>query len=266
MSAPALRDLQASFWRSLHTGEPDPVLTDVVLPSGSLEPVQRIDIYQGMYFWRLHEVLREDFPKLSLALGDEFDDLVRDYLTRHPSQHPSVRHVGDGLAGFLETDALVRSRPWLPELARLERARVDVFDAPDALPIRASDLAVVAPEAWAALTFSTIPALETLALRWPVHEVWATPGDGAVVRPTFLRVWRQDFTVFHAAMDEIEASAFAALLAGAPFGDICDRVADHVDPETAATEAGSLLVRWIEDGLIARFASPLDSALKSVAC
>jgi hypothetical protein len=253
MPAPALRDVQASFWRSLHTGEPDPALVGVVLPSGPLEPAQRIDIYQGMYFWRLNEVLREDFPKLALALGDEFDDLVRAYLTRHPSEHPSVRHVGDGLAAFLETDALVRKWPWLPELARLERARVDVFDAPDALPIRASDLAIVAPEAWATLTFSTIPALETLSLRWPVHEVWASPEEGTVLRQTVLRVWRQDFAVFHAAMDDIEVAAFAALRAGAPFGDICDRVADHVDAESAATEAGSLLVRWIEDGLIARF-------------
>ena len=253
MSAPALRDVQASFWRSLHTGEPDAVLMDVVLPSASLAPAQRIDIYQGMYFWRLHDVLREDFPKLALALGDEFEDLARAYLTRHPSEHPSVRHLGDGVAEFLETDALVRTRPWLPELARLERARVDVFDAPDVLSIRAGDLGVVAPEAWAALTFSPIPALETLALRWPVHEVWAVPEGGAVARPTTLRVWRQDFSVFHAAMDEIEVAAFAAFLAGASFGVICDRVADHVDAESAATEAGSLLVRWIEDGLVARF-------------
>jgi hypothetical protein len=253
VSAPALRDVQAGFWRSLHGGTVDPSLAEVVLPSPSLDPTARVDIYQGMYFWRLFEVLREDFPKLHEALADDFEPLVRGYLARHPSEHPSVRHLGAHLSAFLETDAVARSRPWLSDLARLERARVDAFDAPDVTAVRASDLGVVAPEAWAELRFGMIPALEVVRSRWAVHEVWATPSRAPERRGTVLRVWRQDFAVFHAAMDETEAGAFDALAAGASFGTVCDAVAAHATPDTAASEAGSLLARWIEDGLIARF-------------
>jgi hypothetical protein len=252
--APALRDVQASFWRSLHGSPADPALVDVVLPSPSLDPAARVDIYQGMYFWRLFEVLREDFPKLHEALADDFEHLARGYLTRHPSTHPSVRHLGAHLAAFLETDAVARTRRWLPDLARLERARVDAFDAPDVAPVRASDLGVVAPEAWAALRFTVVPALEVVRSRWPVHDVWATPALVPAVRPTVLRVWRQDFVVFHVALDETEAAAFEALAAGASFGVVCEVVAEHVSAETAATEAGGLLARWVDDGLIASFA------------
>jgi hypothetical protein len=252
MSAPALRDVQASFWRSLHSGEADEALVRAVRPSPSLDPAARIEVYQGMYVRRLHEVLREDFPKLHEALGDDFEALVRGYLTRHPSEHPSVRHLGDRVARFLETDATARSRPWLVDLARLERARVDVFDAPDATPVRASDLRTVAPDDWAGLRFTLVPALDVVQSRWPVHDVWAAPAMLPRAQATVVRVWRQDFVVFHVAMDAVEETAFGALRAAEPFGAICDAVAEHVPDEAAAQEAGSLLARWIDDGLIAR--------------
>jgi hypothetical protein len=255
MPAPGLRDVQAGFWRSLQSDVDDPALVDVVLPSPALAPAARVDVYREMYFWRLYEVLREDFPKTHEALGDDFEALVRGYLARHPSAHPSVRHVGDRLADFLETDAAARSRPWLVDLARLERARVDAFDAPDATPIRAADLAVVAPEEWAALRFALVPALDVLRSRWPVHELWTAPSSTPIAVATAIRVWRQDFTVFHASMDAIEDAAFAALRAGASFAAICEAVAAHVPDDAAAGTAGSLLARWLDDGLVAGFDS-----------
>ena len=253
MPAPALRDVQASFWRSLHDGEADPALVEVVVPTPTLDPAARIHVYRTMYFWRLYEVLREDYPKTHEALGDDFEDLVRGYLARHPSEHPSVRHLGGRLPDFLETDAAARARPWLADLARLERARVDVFDAPDATPIRPSDLGCVPPEAWADLRFEPIPALAIVRSAFPIHDAWSAPADPVAARRTTARVWRQDFVVFHAAMDEIEDGALSALQAGEPFATVCDVVAEHVGTDAAPAEAGALLVRWIEDGLIARF-------------
>ena len=254
MPSPALRELQASFWRALHDGTVDAALRDVVLPSPSLDPAGRVEIYQGMYFWRLHGVLREDHPKLHEALGDEFETLVRDYLGVHPSEHPSVRQLGERLPGFLQRHAIGRSRPWLVDLARLERARVDVFDAPDRVPLVAADLAAIPPDAWADLRFELVPALDVVRGDWPAHEVWAAPGDRPAARQVAIRVWRQDFVVFHAAMDPIEVDALAAVRAGASFGDVCDVVVEKVAPETAPAEAGGLLARWIEDGLVARVA------------
>jgi hypothetical protein len=178
---------------------------------------------------------------------------VRDYLARHPSEHPSVRHLGRHLAAFVATHPTATASPWLADLARLERARVDAFDAPDAVPVRATDLAAVAPDAWADLRFEPIAALDVLRTRWPVHEAWAGPGRAPTARDTVLRVWRQDFAVFHAAIDPVDDAAFAALRDGAPFGAVCEIVADHVPAEAAAAEAGALLARWIENGLVARF-------------
>jgi hypothetical protein len=131
-----------------------------------------------------------------------------------------------------------------------------VFDAPDAVPLRATDLRAVAPEAWADLRFEAIPAFEVIRSRWPIHEIWASPADPvAPGRPAVVRVWRQDFRVFHAAIDEIEDAALGALLAGESFGNLCEVLAERLPADQAPAEAGSLLARWMENGLIARFTS-----------
>jgi len=252
MPVPDLRDIQAGFWRSLHGGAPDPALVATVLPAPSLDPAQRIGIYQDMYVWRLVSVLREDYPKTREALGDDFDALARRYVTAHPSEHPSVRHLGRHVPAFLAGDELAGSRPWLVDLARLELARVNAFDAPDAVAMRATDLCAVAPDEWAELRFDPISALEIVRCEWPAHEVWAAPERADVAaRPTRLRVWRQDFAVFHTAIDALEVDAFAVLTTGGTFAEICEAVAEHAGPEAAAEQAGALLARWVDDGLIA---------------
>ena len=56
--------------------------------------------------------------------------------------------------------------------------------------------------------------------------------------------------MYHAPMDALEREALARLRSGECFGEICEALT-HLEPEAAAAEAGSLLVRWVEDGLIA---------------
>lgn len=254
MPAPALRDVQRGFWASLHTGDPDAELTAVVLPTPALAPADRIRIYVDMYGARLVEVLGEDFPETARILGDGFEGLCHRYLARHPSENPSVRHFGTHLPAFIAAEGAVHA-PWLADLARLERARVDVFDAPDAVPVRVADISAVAPETWGELRFTPIPALELVRSAWPVHRVWGAAGGASELRPeaTTLRVWREEFKVFHAPLDRVEEAAFEALRAGQPFAAICELIADALAPEEAAARAGSLLARWLEDGLIAAF-------------
>src|SRR5262249_34879537 len=123
MAGPALRDLQAAFWRSIAAqpgeGMPEAELLRVVR-GGRLPPAARVGGYAAMYLWRLVAVRAEDFPKVAEALGPErFAQIVRAYLARHPSTEPSVRHLGRALPAFLGG-----SEPaWLADLARLEWTR-----------------------------------------------------------------------------------------------------------------------------------------------
>ena len=271
-----LGELQLRFFSALDPASPpiDAALLAAVNGTGSLDATQRIRIYADMYRARLVDVLREDYPRVAAILGDEdFAALACRYLTRHPSTNPSVRHVGRRFADWITGEASVA--PHLADLARLEWARVEVFDAADAEPLRLADLESLPPDEWPALRLQLIPACLVLESAWPVHEIWASAdpeahadapaddgarADGAAEpapqawtrEPTVIRVWREGFSVSHAAMGRDEQRAFRVLARGEPFAEICAAIEDGLDADTAAREVGAILLRWLEDGLIAR--------------
>ena len=85
----------------------------------------------------------------------------------------------------------------------------------------------------------------------PCTRSWRDGGDPSPA-PTSIRVWRDAGAVYHCAMDPLERGALAGLRSGASFGEICETLA-HLDPGVAAAEAGSILARWLDDGLIVGF-------------
>jgi hypothetical protein len=259
----ALRDLQTAFFRSIAarpgpsaSADFDPALVRAVERRAPLGPADRLDIYAQMYWGRLHDVLREDFPRVAASLGPErFAALVCAYLARNPSTNPSVRHVGRGFAEFL-AGASAEAPPFLADLARLEWARLAVFDAPDARPLRVDDLRGVAPAEWPSLTLRLVPAVRCLRSAWPVHELWTAAEEGGPperVRPaeTSIRVWRDGFMVYQASMDPREQLALARVVRGERFAGVCAALGALMGPEEAAREAAQLLLRWVEDGILA---------------
>ena len=261
MPAPALRELQRAFWRHLaavpgdEPGRPvAPALQAVLVDSDALPAADRLAIYERMYFWRLLDVLREDHPRTAAVLGDEaFHAVAQAYLGRHPSEDPSVAHVGRALASFLDTNLPPGAPPWTADLARLEWARREVFDAADAPMLTLDALRALPPERWPETRFAVVPALTRLVTAWPVQRAWAAgPDDGPIAlaaERTALRVWRSGFAVFHATMSACEETALARVVAGEPFAAVCDAFADLPD-DRAAVEAASLLVAWVEDGMV----------------
>jgi len=266
---PSLRELQMRFLRSI-ADAPGPAASDsfdarlleLVRGQGRLGAAKRLDIYAQMYWARLLDVLREDFSRVVVCLGTErFTEIALGYLAGNRSVRPSVRHTGACFAEFLAGDAEVRTWPFLSDLARLEWARVEVFDAPDAEPLRVAQLQAIPAADWPGLTFKLIPAVRLLHCGWPVHEIWARAGDGGLCEPmrpaeTHLRVWRDGFTVYQASMDAIERLVLERIVAGESFGAACETFARGVTAEDAPGEAAKLLLRWIEDGILESPSAP----------
>jgi hypothetical protein len=70
-----------------------------------------------------------------------------------------------------------------------------------------------------------------------VAEAWTR-------EPTVVRVWREGFSVSHAAMGPDEQRAFRMLARGEPVAEICAAVEDGLDADTAARQVGAILLRW----------------------
>src|SRR5260370_42531386 len=102
--------------------------------------------------------------------------------------------------------------PWLADLAALEWARVNAFEAPDDGSLTAAKRAEIDPATWPELRLVPVRSLEIMSAGWPVYRVWAQESEESPehLEPaaTSIRVWRRaDFDVLHAPMDDREAGA-----------------------------------------------------------
>lgn len=239
------------------------------MPAGGLEAIvrgddrlsaeDRVDIYANMYFYRLLDVLREDFPATARVLGDDnFHNLATAYLLEYPPTEPSVLYCGRHLAAFLRDQPRSKDAPYLADLALLERAVVEVFHGPDAPALESEQLRAIAPAKWPTLKLRTHPAAQVLKLEYRVAALlqaveerreWK-PADAGIVE---VIVWRRNSRVFYRELEKAEVRAIAALRKGVTFAKICELVAADCDAtRDPVAELNRLLARWLDDGILTR--------------
>jgi hypothetical protein len=226
---------------------------------GRMSAEERLDVYANMYFFRLRDVLAEDFARTAGALGEvRWHNLVTDYLLAHAPARWSLRWAGERLPAFLRGHAYGAKRPWLADVAALEWARNEAFQATDAEPMRVEDLVNVHPEVWPALAFGAVPGTALVESHWDLAGWWES-GD---VEPPAEAPERQALLVWRDASDDVQHEALAAddleaakrLFSGAPFADVCEACSPGGSNETGAEEAGrravALLLGMIGRGIV----------------
>jgi hypothetical protein len=148
-------------------------------------------------------------------------------------------------------------------LARLERALLEVFHAPDAEPISAETLRSVAPEDWPGLAMRTHPALAIVDCEWRVDELLREVESGAADidrkveepprAPVTILVWRNLSGVHYRALEHPERAALELAGAGTNFAAVCEAVAaagGDDDPGGPVALINRLLARWVSDGVL----------------
>lgn len=232
-------------------------LETTIRERGELSAVDRLDIYANMYFYRILDVLRGDYPKVLGVVGDaEFHNLATDYLLACPPTHPSIRNAGERLPHFLRGHRLSARWPFLADLAQLERQRIEVFDGTDAELLTLERLRALEPERFPVLSLRLLPAHAFVEASFSVDEAWRVLDSGGSVAalatsPTRLIVWRGEGTVvYHRRVEGVEAELMPLLANGAPFGTFCERLARGRTDGAAARLAFELLSRWVGDGLL----------------
>jgi uncharacterized protein (UPF0276 family) len=234
-------------------------LEAIVVGDHRLSAARRLDVYADMYFYRILDVLRDEFPRVVAAVGDvAFHDFVTDYVWDHRPSHPSLREVGANLSTYLAQHTLGVARPWLVELARLERAHRELFDGADVATLTLEKLRELPADAFAQLAVRLSPTHAVFNFAFALSTVWN--GDGAApgepeARPESLLVWRQDFEVRHRKVDGAEEAAMlAAAAGGATIAELCEALIvqgpKHADD--APARAFQILARWVDDGLLTR--------------
>jgi hypothetical protein len=188
----------------------------------------RVGVYEDMYFWRLREALASLYPRTAAALGEDLDVVVRRYLAKYPSRHPSLRQLGAQLPEFF---AGSRSAA-LISLALVENARLDVFDAPDVPLLTHAMVQATPPQAFALLPIHLVPAHRLLE-------------GGALL------VARRGVAVYERRPDALEAALLAELARPTAFGLVCEKIAARAGEGDAPRLGCELLSRWVGDQLLA---------------
>lgn len=173
---------------------------DVILPSRTLQPIQRVGIYHGMYMLRMIEALTVDYAAVAQFLGEHaFEHLVRDYVQEFPSRSYTFNRLGDSLPEYIASSSLKR-RNFLHDLAALELAMTHVFDEAEAEPLPADAIASIAPEQVADARIIPIPALRLLALDYDANEAFQAFREERPMQArrqkSWLAVHRRDYGVY----------------------------------------------------------------------
>jgi hypothetical protein len=215
-------------------------------------------VYRYAYGSRLVEAMRNDHELLHLYLGDEmFDEMGHAYVKARPSGHPNLRWFSQGLPAFLKSTAPYAGHPELADLAALEKALNDAFDAAEGKVVELNDMAGFAPEAWSGLRFRPHPSAAMLELTTNAAAIWLalkndeTPPDAAgLEQPARLLIWRKDVTPMFRELPAEEAMMWDKAASGIPFGVLCEMLATYDDPDSAAGRGAGYLHGWITAGLL----------------
>lgn len=229
---------------------------------------KRLFVYQNAYVSRLVEILGKDYDTTWTWLGDEnFHALAQKFVRTHPSGTPNARWFGRRFPDFLRAEDLGPANPAVSEIAGIERALNDAFDAADAPPMTSEDLASMAGEGIEDMKLSLHPSAALLQMASNAHDILQAlragghPPDIAVsAMPRWVLVWRTDLTCRHMALDSEQGQLLDNLNRGAGFGGLCELSASIGGPDTAVHRMAGYLQQWINSGILASPASQADAA------
>jgi hypothetical protein len=217
-----------------------------IKPNDRLSSFERLEIYNRQYWFRLYSCFEEDFPGLKAILGStKFERLMRDYLTDCPSQSFSLRNLGSQLESWLlaHSEYLEPRTELALDMARLEWAHIEAFDAAEDPLLDADDLAAINEHSLLRLQ----PYLQVLELQYPVEDLLielrsesgssdASSNNASAARKRrhvrrvasltpehiFLAIHRHENSVYYKRLDREDYLLLKSLLSAASIGDAID--------------------------------------------
>jgi hypothetical protein len=165
---------QAAFAAALL--DPQRPCPDGLLSANGADPASRFAVYRNNVQSSLINALADSYPVVSQLVGDEFFRAMAGlYVQRCPPQSPLINDYGKDFSEFIDSFEPAASVPYLADMARLERLRVQAYHAADAQPLSHGQIAAVLPDPQALieLTVGFHPSLNLLSSTFAVVAIWA---------------------------------------------------------------------------------------------
>jgi hypothetical protein len=249
-----LRQIQVAFHDHLLGGSGE--IAGAVKSGRGLDIAGRLAIYHHAFRARLVDAVREGHEHTARWLGIEaFDELALAFVERNPSRHSNLRWYAQGFARWLPAQR--PQDPALAEMATLDWALRCAFDGPDAPVLGLADLSSVAPDCWAQVGFVLHPTASRRTFRCNTLSIWHALDEDRAPPPVLwlaerveVLVWRRDLQPHFRSLQPFEAAALDLIAADCGFGATCEGLASRFPGLDVPCEAGALLRRWIDEGLL----------------
>jgi hypothetical protein len=224
------------------------------LPGGLRAPAQaaladRFAVYRNNVHVSLVEALAEGFPCVRAQVGDEFfRAMARMHVQQHKPSTPLLTHYGEHFPDFISTFEPASTLPWLPDLARMERAWSECWAAADAAALPVTALRSLNASELARCRFTAHPAVRLVRSQWPIASLWeahqqAQPDLGALeLLAEDVMLTRPQHEVLLQRLDADAARFIEALLQGESIETAAGR-APQVD-------AGAMLGFMLDNGTL----------------
>jgi len=135
-----------------------------------LSGLERIEIYNRMYWFRTLDSLYEDLPGLRAVLGErKFMRLIETYLVKQPSRSFTLRDLPSRLGKFIRSHRSLTAphTALAADMTSFEWAQIECFDGASRPPMTPADLTKTPP---GRLRMNLQPQLRLLVLRYPVDD------------------------------------------------------------------------------------------------
>jgi hypothetical protein len=225
-----------------------PIPADVVDPNGKPCP-KRFGVYRNNVISGLIEALQESFPAVRRLVGEEcFRAMARLYAISNPPRSAVMLEYGADFPAFIAGFAPTAALPYLPEVARIERAWLEAYHAIEAVQLDPAALAALAPERVGKLRFTLHPSLRVVRCRYPALTIWRMNVADGVPAPVDLSAGGEDVLVVRpAAHVEVRAlpaggaRLLSALDRGRPLAEAVRESLPRCTPEELSWHLAGLL-------------------------
>jgi hypothetical protein len=225
-------------------------LGEVVLSSATLDPADRVGIYHDMYLARMEEALESDYPGLAHFLGPQrWHRLVRGYVEAHPSRSYTLNALGHHLPDHVFSAPRISHAGFCRDLARLEWAITEAFDAPETPVLSEEQLAAVEPDAWEGARLVPTAAFRLLALDYDASSYLDSlrdeDHDHPLPRrhPSWVAVCRRDYSVYRVPLTRPGHRLLEALAEGRSVGEAVEECLRRSRPRPT----GEQVFGWFRD-------------------
>lgn len=259
----SLSDLQQWMQQCLIYQGDKPVHASALVESQNLTAEQHIGIYQRSYYSRLLLCMREQFPALCYALGEElFNDFAREYLVDCPSDTYTLYELGRRFPEYLSTTRPDKDSPpaqqelwinFMVDLAHFERQLFVLFDAPGV------EQTGYASEDFSDEDISLQPCLVLASYQFAVADYYHAVRRGEKpalppMRPTHFALLRRDYLTRTLELSQAHAIFLRAMNKGCDVKHALHQVADKLGVSFGQvyeswSDKGGIRSRWFSAGM-----------------